>query len=190
MTREETIQGLENIESRAIDFPYMTASDWVAIAAAKRHLTNSIEVKEVGMSVLDNGNMPIERWKEACEAASCHANYRKSKGLTETCDDYFVDGVQWADEHPIKAKEVDLEKEDLLKKAISWFETIADDTMRITSGNLPHSVATTRGRAIRAAEFLKKHFEETPQEELDKEWKEIEPLNDIGPDVLEYANKK
>ncbi len=40
------------------------------------------------------------------------------------------------------------------------------------------------------SEFLKKHFEETPQEELDKEWKEIEPLNDIGPDVLEYANKK
>ena len=39
------------------------------------------------------------------------------------------------------------------------------------------------------SEFLKKHFEETPQEELDKEWKEIEPLNDIGPDVLEYADK-
>ena len=40
------------------------------------------------------------------------------------------------------------------------------------------------------SEFLKKYFEETSQEELDKEWKEIEPLNDIGPDVLEYANKK
>lgn len=39
------------------------------------------------------------------------------------------------------------------------------------------------------SEFLKKHFEETPQKELDKEWKEIEPLNDIGPDVLEYADK-
>lgn len=39
------------------------------------------------------------------------------------------------------------------------------------------------------SEFLKKHFEETPQKELDKEWKEIESLNDIGPDVLEYANK-
>ena len=55
--------------------------------------------------------MPVERWKEACEAASCQANYRKSNGLTETCDDYFVDGVQWADEHPIKVKEVELEKE-------------------------------------------------------------------------------
>ena len=39
------------------------------------------------------------------------------------------------------------------------------------------------------SELLKKHFEETPQKELDKEWKEIEPLNDIGPDVLEYADK-
>lgn len=72
---------------------------------------NTLEVKDMSMPALDNGNMPVERWKEACEAASCQANYRKSKGLTETCDDYFVDGVQWADEHPKKAKEVDLEKE-------------------------------------------------------------------------------
>ena len=72
---------------------------------------DTLEVKEVDMPALDNGIMPVERWKEACEAASCQANYRKSKGLTETCDDYFVDGVQWADEHPIKAKEVGLEKE-------------------------------------------------------------------------------
>lgn len=48
----------------------------------------------------DNVNMPAERWREACEAASCQANYRSSRGLTETRDDYFVDGVQWADEHP------------------------------------------------------------------------------------------
>lgn len=38
MTREEIIQGLESIESRAIDFPYMSAPDWVTIAAAKRKL--------------------------------------------------------------------------------------------------------------------------------------------------------
>lgn len=38
MTREEIIQGLESIENRAIDFPYMSASDWVTIAAAKRKL--------------------------------------------------------------------------------------------------------------------------------------------------------
>ena len=33
-----------------------------------------------------------------------------------------------------------------------------------------------------------KHFENTSQEELDKEWEEIKFLNDIGPDAIEYAN--
>lgn len=35
---------------------------------------------------------------------------------------------------------------------------------------------------------LMKHFENTSQEELDKEWEEIKSLNDIGPDAIEYAN--
>lgn len=35
---------------------------------------------------------------------------------------------------------------------------------------------------------LKNHFENTPQEELDKEWEEIKSLNEIGSDVTEYAN--
>ena len=30
---------------------------------------------------------------------------------------------------------------------------------------------------------LKEYFENTYQEQLDKDWKEIEPLNKIGPDV-------
>ena len=30
---------------------------------------------------------------------------------------------------------------------------------------------------------LKEYFENTSQEQLDKDWKEIEPLNKIGPDV-------
>ena len=38
-------------------------------------------------------------------------------------------------------------------------------------------------------ERLKKHFEETPQEELDEEWNEIRELNDIGPDVIGYAKE-
>ena len=45
MTQEEIIQGLESIESRAIDFPYMTASDWVTIAAAKRKLNPNTAVE-------------------------------------------------------------------------------------------------------------------------------------------------
>lgn len=35
---------------------------------------------------------------------------------------------------------------------------------------------------------LKNHFENISQEELDKEWKEIESLNEIGPDAIEYAD--
>ncbi|MDO4714954.1 MAG: hypothetical protein Q4A44_01555 [Bacteroidales bacterium] len=34
---------------------------------------------------------------------------------------------------------------------------------------------------------VKRHFETTPQEVLDKEWEELAHLNDIGPDVLEYG---
>lgn len=56
MTKKETIQvlqRLQSIEDRAVDFPYMTSCDWVAIAAAKRHLENSLEVKEVEESSKD-----------------------------------------------------------------------------------------------------------------------------------------
>lgn len=38
MTKEEAIKVLQSIEDRAVDFPYMTACDWVAIGSAKRHL--------------------------------------------------------------------------------------------------------------------------------------------------------
>ena len=58
MTKKETIQVLQSIEDRAVDFPNMTACDWVAIAAAKRHLENNLEVKEVGLKE------EVKRWKE------------------------------------------------------------------------------------------------------------------------------
>lgn len=35
---------------------------------------------------------------------------------------------------------------------------------------------------------LKNYFENTPKNVLDKDWKEIEYLNDIGPDVFEYVD--
>lgn len=35
-------------------------------------------------------------------------------------------------------------------------------------------------------EALKRHFENTSQEELDKEWEDIKYLNEIGPDAQEY----
>ena len=51
---------------------------------------------------------------------------------------------------------------ELLEKAIYWFRIIAEDMERITSGNLPHNAAITKGRAIRAYEFLEKHKNDTP----------------------------
>lgn len=36
-------------------------------------------------------------------------------------------------------------------------------------------------------ESLKNYFENTPKEILDNDWKETEYLNEIGPDVIEYA---
>lgn len=36
-------------------------------------------------------------------------------------------------------------------------------------------------------ESLRNYFRNTPKEQLDKDWKEIEYLNEIGPDVFEYA---
>ena len=75
-----------------------------AYTSALLNLDNSCNLgnnsQEEPVSGLDNGDMPVERWKQAVKAASNQRNYRSSKGLTETRDDYFVDGVQWADENP------------------------------------------------------------------------------------------
>lgn len=35
-------------------------------------------------------------------------------------------------------------------------------------------------------ENLKKYFANTSKEQQDKDWKEIESLNNIGPDVIDY----
>lgn len=56
------------------------------------------------MNELKNERMSVERWKQAVSAGACQASYRRKRGYTETCDDYFVDGVQWADEHPADTK--------------------------------------------------------------------------------------
>lgn len=36
-------------------------------------------------------------------------------------------------------------------------------------------------------ESLKDYFESTPKEVLDNDWKAVEYLNDVGPDVMEYV---
>lgn len=35
---------------------------------------------------------------------------------------------------------------------------------------------------------LKEYFENTPREQLNKDWEDVKDLNDIGPDVILYAN--
>lgn len=65
-----------------------------------------------------NERMSKERFAEACKAACNDINYRSHYGHTETRDDYFVDGVQWADEHPFK----ELVTEDLEKETKKWWK--------------------------------------------------------------------
>jgi len=108
----ERLRNLHQMKYQQLD----TNDNMCLVECGKRNLCNELlsfidSLQEEPVSGLDNGDMSVERWKQAVEAASNQRNYRSSKGLTETRDDYFVDGVQWADEHPIKSKEVDLEKE-------------------------------------------------------------------------------
>lgn len=35
-------------------------------------------------------------------------------------------------------------------------------------------------------ENLKKYFDTTSKEQQDRDWKKVEPLNNIGPDVIDY----
>lgn len=51
------------------------------------------------------------------------------------------------------------EKDDpLLEKAIHWFKNIVGDCELLTSGNISHQRATIKGRAIRCAEYIRKHI--------------------------------
>ena len=76
MTREETIKVLQSIEDRAVDFPCMTACDWVAIAAAKRHLTNISETTEVDLEKRDIKNA----FKAGYELGYERGIYKAQKG--------------------------------------------------------------------------------------------------------------
>ena len=56
------------------------------------------------------------------------------------------------------------------EKAIRWFENIADECDKLTSGNVAHLRAHIKGMAIRSAEYLKK--QEPTSEDLEKASKE------------------
>lgn len=95
MTVEDVIKALHNIEDRANDFPNMTDSDWVAIAAAKRHLLTlkpnyenlvytKQELKDMGFGFDLNGN--ISTPQEIQERTKKYINYRKDKWIKKACD--------------------------------------------------------------------------------------------------------
>ena len=93
MTIEETIQTLHSIEDRASDFPNMTDGDWVAIAAAKRHLStlktygNSVYTKQelidMGFGFDLNGNIVTPQ--EIEERSKKYIKYRKNKWIEKAC---------------------------------------------------------------------------------------------------------
>lgn len=55
------------------------------------------------------------------------------------------------------------------EKAINWFENIAEECDKLTSGNVAHLRTQIKGMAIRSAEYLKKHGQEPASEDLEKE---------------------
>lgn len=54
------------------------------------------------------------------------------------------------------------------EKAIRWFENIADECDKLTSGNVAHLRAQIKGMAIRSAEYLTKHSQEPASEDLEQ----------------------
>jgi hypothetical protein len=58
-------------------------------------------------------------------------------------------------------------KEELLGNAIYWFKAITEDLARVTTGNPSSNIASIKGKAIRAYEFLEKHSSDSPWKPAD-----------------------
>ena len=58
-----------------------------------------------------------------------------------------------------------LTNEELIEKALTWFNMIIEDCDRLTSGNVSHESCIIRGRALRSKEFIEKHSKD-PGEEI------------------------
>lgn len=75
MIIEEVIQTLHSIEDRSRDFPNMTGCDWVAIAAAKRHLSSGLLPEMVSESIINEFintlNFTYDK-SEKCMVAKVH----------------------------------------------------------------------------------------------------------------------
>ena len=81
-------------------------------------------------------------------------------------------------------------KDELLEQAIYWFKIIDEDLRRLTTGNLPHNAATTKGRAKRAFEFLEKHKNDEnhwkpSEEQLNALYNVLNPADEVDKNQLE-----
>lgn len=81
---------------------------------------------------------------------------------------------------------------ELLEKTAKRLRVIADDTQRITSGNISHNLTCLRGFALRAAESIEQHLQEPVSEELDeaaKAFAKVERSDDteVGYDLNRYC---
>jgi len=88
---------------------------------------------------LRNDRMAVERWKQACKAGCIQSNYRRERGLTETRDDFFVDGVQWADEHPA---------ETLWRSTDEWPKDKEPILMKLDNGKYQYSEWEADGKGF------------------------------------------
>ena len=79
--------------------------------------------------------------------------------------------------------------EQATEKAIRWFEAIADECDKLTSGNVAHLKAQIKGMAIRSAEYLTKHSQESVSEDLEKASEEYAYTNWESDDYHEGASE-
>lgn len=129
MTKQETIQILQSIEDRAVKFPNMTECDWVAIASAKRHLTDSLEVKEVG-----------EPSKDLEEAAS-----RYSFNIPSAIFDNLPPVLQNIWKHEIEGAFIagaKWKEEQMQKEAIQMMQNAVERSVKVDAGGYPYIDAT------------------------------------------------
>jgi hypothetical protein len=116
MTKKETIQILQSIEDRAINFPNMTECDWVAIAAAKRHLIE----EPVNKDLEEACNQLLEAARTSkCETGNPFfsdgdyklgfkdgARWQKQQMMNDTVEGY----IDFYEDGPI----IDLNKDDII----------------------------------------------------------------------------
>lgn len=68
-------------------------------------------------------------------------------------------------------------------KVIAWFNDIAEMCGKLTSGNVSHLAATIKGMAIRSAEYVEKHINDSPWISVEDE---LPPLGEVV--IVHYYN--